>query len=55
MTDLVFAVDIGGTKMAAGLVDRSGALVERAMLPTRRTRWAGGERRRRRRWRRWLL
>ncbi len=37
MTDLALAVDIGGTKMAAGLVDREGALVERAILPTRRT------------------
>ena len=37
MADLALAVDIGGTKMAAGLVDRDGALVERAMLPTRRT------------------
>ena len=37
MRDLALAVDIGGTKMAAGLVDRDGALVERAMRPTRRT------------------
>jgi glucokinase len=37
VTDLALAVDVGGTKMAAGLVDRDGSLVERAMLPTRRT------------------
>ena len=37
MTDLALAVDIGGTKMAAGLVDRDGSLVERAVRPTRRT------------------
>ncbi len=35
MADLVLAVDIGGTKMAAGLVARDGTLVERAMQPTR--------------------
>ena len=35
MTDLALAVDIGGTKMAAGLVTRDGSLVERAMRPTR--------------------
>ncbi len=35
MTDLALAVDIGGTKMAAGLVSPEGSLVERAMLPTR--------------------
>lgn len=34
MTDLALAVDIGGTKMAAGLVDRSGTLRERAQVPT---------------------
>ena len=34
MTDLALAVDIGGTKLAAGLVDRSGALRERAQVPT---------------------
>jgi glucokinase len=39
VTDLALAVDIGGTKMAAGLVDRDGSLVERAMLTTRRTEW----------------
>ncbi len=31
----MLAVDIGGTKMAAGLVAFDGSLVERAMLPTR--------------------
>ena len=35
MTDLALAVDIGGTKMAAGLVTPDGSLVERAMRPTR--------------------
>ena len=35
MTDLALAVDIGGTKMAAGLVTLDGSLVERAMRPTR--------------------
>ncbi|HEY3842383.1 MAG TPA: ROK family protein [Acidimicrobiales bacterium] len=34
MTDLALAVDIGGTKMAAGLVDRSGALLHGAQVPT---------------------
>jgi glucokinase len=34
VTDLALAVDIGGTKMAAGLVDRSGTLRERAQVPT---------------------
>ena len=37
MADLALAVDIGGTKMAAGLVDLNGSLVERAMRPTRAT------------------
>jgi glucokinase len=37
MADLVLAVDIGGTKMAAGLVAADGSLVERAMRPTRAT------------------
>ncbi len=37
MADLVLAVDVGGTKMAAGLVDLDGSLVERAMRPTRAT------------------
>ncbi len=35
MADLALAVDIGGTKMAAGLVDLQGSLVERASRPTR--------------------
>ena len=35
MADLALAVDIGGTKMAAGLVTSDGSLVERAMVPTR--------------------
>jgi glucokinase len=34
VTDLALAVDIGGTKMAAGFVDRSGSLQERARVPT---------------------
>jgi glucokinase len=33
-TDLVLAIDIGGTKMAAGLVDGDGALIERRSAPT---------------------
>jgi glucokinase len=35
MSELVLAVDIGGTKMAAGLVDPEGALHGRAQVPTR--------------------
>lgn len=35
MSDLALAIDIGGTKMAAGLVDAEGSLVERAAVPTR--------------------
>jgi glucokinase len=35
VADLALAVDIGGTKMAAGLVTLDGSLVERAMRPTR--------------------
>lgn len=35
MADLALAVDIGGTKMAAGLVSRDGSLTQRVMLPTR--------------------
>ncbi len=38
MADLALAVDIGGTKMAAGLVSLDGSLVERAMRPTRASR-----------------
>lgn len=34
MADLVLAVDIGGTKMAAGLVAPDGSLLERALQPT---------------------
>ena len=35
MADLALAVDIGGTKLAAGLVRLDGTLVERAAVPTR--------------------
>jgi glucokinase len=35
VADLALAVDVGGTKMATGLVDLDGSLVERAMRPTR--------------------
>ena len=35
MADLVLAVDVGGTKMAAGLVDAQGAVVARGQVPTR--------------------
>ena len=41
MADLVLAVDIGGTKLAAGLVALDGSLVERALRPTRTG--AGGD------------
>lgn len=34
MADLVLALDIGGTKIAVGLVDDAGTLVHRATLPT---------------------
>jgi glucokinase len=34
VTELALAVDIGGTKLAAGLVDRSGRLVRRAQVAT---------------------
>jgi glucokinase len=34
VTELALAIDIGGTKLAAGLVDRSGNLVGRAQVPT---------------------
>ena len=37
MTDLALAVDIGGTKMAAALVDRSGDLRHRVQAPTPHT------------------
>lgn len=36
MSDVALAVDIGGTKMAVGLVDRSGTLRHRAQAPTPR-------------------
>jgi glucokinase len=36
VTDLAVAVDIGGTKMAVGLVDRTGVLRHRAQVPTPR-------------------
>jgi glucokinase len=42
MTELVLAIDIGGTKMAAGLVDPDGSILHRAHVPTRPT--AGGDR-----------
>ena len=42
MADLVLAVDIGGTKMAAGLVSLDGSLVERAVQPTRQAFTAEG-------------
>jgi glucokinase len=35
VADLALAVDIGGTKLAAGLVALDGSLVERATVPTR--------------------
>lgn len=41
MTELALAVDIGGTKMAAGLVDPEGVLVEREVRPTRATTGTG--------------
>jgi len=34
VADLALAVDIGGTKMAAGLVAPDGTLLERALQPT---------------------
>ena len=34
MTDVALALDIGGTKMAAALVDRRGNLQRRAQVPT---------------------
>ena len=34
MTELTLAIDIGGTKIAAGLVDADGTLVHHAKLPT---------------------
>jgi glucokinase len=41
MTELALAVDIGGTKMAAGLVDAQGTVLYRNHVATRRT--VGGE------------
>lgn len=35
MTDHVLAVDVGGTKIAAGVVDRAGRVVRQAVRPTR--------------------
>ncbi len=37
MSELVLAIDIGGTKMAAGLVTTDGVLVDHAQTPTIRT------------------
>ncbi len=34
MSDLILALDVGGTKVAAGLVDRAGTLVDRRQRPT---------------------
>ncbi|WP_043720658.1 ROK family protein, partial [Kutzneria sp. 744] len=34
MTDHVLALDVGGTKIAAGLVDAQGSVVRRAVRPT---------------------
>jgi glucokinase len=42
VTDLALAVDIGGTKMAAGLVTRSGELLHRAQIPTVPTQLSDG-------------
>jgi glucokinase len=42
VADLALAVDIGGTKMAAGLVSLDGSLMERAMRPTRASLAPGG-------------
>ncbi|HEY6428897.1 MAG TPA: ROK family protein [Acidimicrobiales bacterium] len=42
MVDLALAVDIGGTKLAVGLVSADGCLVTRAQRPTRRTPETGG-------------
>jgi glucokinase len=37
VTELALAIDIGGTKMAAGLLDRAGALRDRMQIPTPRS------------------
>jgi glucokinase len=42
VADLALAVDVGGTKMAAGLVGLDGALLERATVPTRNDQVAAG-------------
>jgi len=42
VADVALAVDIGGTKLAAGLVGLDGSLVERAMQPTRSWSPSGG-------------
>ncbi len=42
MNELALAVDIGGTKMAVGLVDRSGALAHQVRAPTPPTADAAG-------------
>ena len=42
VTDLVLAIDIGGTKLAAGVVDRLGNLLHRSQVPTPSTRPSGG-------------
>src|SRR5882762_4607915 len=49
--DVTVALDIGGTKIAAGLVDADGTLVHQAKLPTpdgdAEAVWTGARRRRR--------
>jgi glucokinase len=42
VADLALAVDVGGTKMAAGLVGLDGTLLERATVPTRQHGMAPG-------------
>jgi glucokinase len=42
VADLALAVDVGGTKMAAGLVGLDGTLLERAIVPTRQDGMAPG-------------
>ena len=37
MSELTLALDVGGTKIAVGLVDADGSLVHHAQLPTPRT------------------
>jgi glucokinase len=43
VTDLALAVDVGGTKMAAGLVDRTGMLTHREQVPTPQSRAGDAE------------